>query len=102
MTNGDVVMIENATEFPEVTRIREAEEPFVKANVIMPTEYMGEMMKLIQERRGIQTGMHYIDSTRVELQSELPLANHLRLLRQAQIAEPRLCFVRLRIPRIPA
>ncbi len=74
MTNGETLMIENATEFPEVTRIREAEEPFVKANIIMPTEYMGDMMKLIQERRGFQTGMHYIDSARVELQCELPLA----------------------------
>ncbi|OHD55194.1 MAG: elongation factor 4 [Spirochaetes bacterium GWF1_51_8] len=74
MTSGEVFTIENATEFPDITRISRVEEPYVKANIIMPSEYMGQVMQLVQERRGIQTNLIYIDSGRIEIFVELPLA----------------------------
>jgi GTP-binding protein LepA len=50
------------------------EEPFVKARVLAPAEYIGAIMKLAQERRGVYQGMHYVDPTRVEFTFEFPLA----------------------------
>ncbi len=67
-------LIENATEFPDPTVVTRVEEPFVKSNIILPNDYMGVIMNLIQERRGIQTNINYIDSGRIEIQCELPLS----------------------------
>ena len=71
---GDPFFIENATELPDVTRFRKIEEPFVKANIILPNEFLGTILQLVQERRGIQTNTLYIDSQRIELICELPLS----------------------------
>ncbi len=71
---GEPFLIENATEFPDPTTVRKVEEPFVKSNIILPNEYLGHILQLIQERRGIQKTLNYIDSTRIEIQCDLPLA----------------------------
>jgi GTP-binding protein LepA len=74
LTSGEVFTIENATEFPDISKIARVEEPYVKANIIMPKDFMGQVMQLVQERRGIQTNLIYIDTGRIEIFVELPLA----------------------------
>lgn len=71
---GEPFLIENATEFPDPSQIKMVEEPFVKATIITPNEYMGTLLNLIQERRGIQNNLQYIDTKRVQIDCELPLA----------------------------
>jgi len=73
-TNGEVIFIENATEFPDPVYIEEIEEPFVEARIILPDEYLGTILQLIQERRGVQKNIIYLHTTRVEIVCELPLA----------------------------
>jgi GTP-binding protein LepA len=74
MNTGEIILIENATELPDPSKIAKIEEPYVKASIIMPTEFMGVILQLIQERRGIQKNIIYIDTARVEIKCELPLA----------------------------
>ncbi|MGL4563184.1 MAG: translation elongation factor 4 [Brevinema sp.] len=71
---GEPFLIENATEFPDPSQIKVVEEPFVKATIITPNEYMGTLLNLVQERRGIQKNLSYIDTKRVQIDCELPLA----------------------------
>ncbi len=73
-TSGEVIYIENATEMPDPSNIEYIEEPFVDARIILPNEYLGTMLQLIQDRRGVQKNIIYLDSTRVEIVCELPLA----------------------------
>jgi GTP-binding protein LepA len=75
-TNGEVVSIDNPLNYPDPSGIEKTEEPFVKANVITPQEYVGSLMELCQERRGVFKDMQYLDGStkgRVELHYELPL-----------------------------
>ena len=74
LNKGESFLIENATEFPDPSQIKIVEEPFVKASVITPNEYMGTILSLIQSRRGIQKNLIYIDTKRVQIDCELPLA----------------------------
>ncbi|HEY7529147.1 MAG TPA: translation elongation factor 4 [Gemmatimonadota bacterium] len=69
-----IVAIENPTELPPPVEIERIEEPYVKATIVVPTEYVGGVLKLCQERRGIHTAMKYLDPERVEILYELPLA----------------------------
>src|SRR2546423_8070460 len=59
---------------PEPVRIEEIREPFIKASIVAPKEYIGQVMELCQERRGDHAGMHYLSSERVQLTYDLPLA----------------------------
>jgi len=72
-TNGEVVMIDNPLNYPSPTEIEWAEEPFVAANIITPTDYVGNIMDLCQDRRGVFKDMKYLEETRVELHYDLPL-----------------------------
>ncbi|OPL07790.1 MAG: elongation factor 4 [delta proteobacterium ML8_F1] len=72
-TDGEVVMVQNPTNLPEVTKITKIEEPIVTADIIVPSEYVGNIMELCQNRRGILDHMNYIDEKRVILTYELPL-----------------------------
>jgi GTP-binding protein LepA len=72
-TDGREEKIDNPLNFPDPTLIEYAEEPFVAANIIVPSEYTGNIMDLCQGRRGIFKDMKYIDTNRVELHYELPL-----------------------------
>lgn len=74
LNKGEAFLIENATEFPDPSQIKMVEEPFVKAVIITPNEYMGTILTLIQNRRGIQKNLIYIDTKRVQIDCELPLA----------------------------
>ena len=72
-TNDEVVFIQNPANLPELTEIQLMEEPIVKADIIVPNEFVGNVMELCQERRGLMLTMDYIDSRRVILHYELPL-----------------------------
>ncbi len=74
LTDGTQKMIDNPTNYPEPSLIACAEEPFTNAHIYAPSEYVGNIMELCQERRGVFIGMTYIDSDRVDIHYELPLA----------------------------
>ena len=69
-----VVMIDNPTRFPDPMHIIKSEEPYIKASVMIPEKYLGAIMELCRERRGVNTTFHYLAVGRLELTSELPLA----------------------------
>ncbi len=71
--NGEEVRVDNPSNYPTPDEIEAAYEPLVKASIITPTEYVGGLMDLCQDRRGIFIDMKYIDTTRVELHYKLPL-----------------------------
>ncbi len=73
LRNGELVKIDNPASYPSPDEIQETREPIVKANIITPTEYVGGLMDLCQDRRGTFIDMKYLDSTRVELHYDLPL-----------------------------
>ena len=70
---GEVVMIQNPTNLPDPSEIKMIEEPIVKADIIVPKDYVGIVMELCQERRGTMHNMEYIDPKRVMLHYDLPL-----------------------------
>ena len=72
-TNGEVIDITNPSNMPDPSEIDYMEEPFVSAEIMTTTEYVGTIMKLCQERRGIYNGMEYIEETRAMLKYDLPL-----------------------------
>lgn len=73
-TDGTVEMIDNPTNYPDPSLVMKAEEPMTNAHIYSPTEYVGNIMELCQDRRGIFKDMTYIDSDRVDIHYELPLA----------------------------
>lgn len=72
-TNGETIDLTNPTNLPEPTEIDSMEEPIVKASVIAPTEYVGAIMDLCQERRGVYIDMQYLEETRVCVNYDIPL-----------------------------
>ena len=72
-TDGTVMMVDNPLDYPSPDEIQLAEEPFVKASLIAPQEYVGNIMDLCQQRRGEFKDMVYLDANRVELHYEMPL-----------------------------
>ncbi|MBR5329059.1 MAG: translation elongation factor 4 [Firmicutes bacterium] len=73
-TNGEIRHISNPSDMPEIQRIDHLEEPFVKATIMTPKDYIGSIMELVQERRGIFGNMEYITTTRVMLTYDIPLS----------------------------
>ncbi|MBM4187846.1 MAG: elongation factor 4 [Gemmatimonadetes bacterium] len=73
LTDGTMVLVENPSTLPEAANRDRIEEPFVKARIVSPADYIGPIMKLGQDRRGVYHGMHYIDPSRVEFQFDFPL-----------------------------
>ncbi|ROL57588.1 elongation factor 4 [Bacteroidetes/Chlorobi group bacterium MS-B_bin-24] len=73
-TNGEEVFIENPAQLPPAVQIKEIQEPFVKAQIITPDEYLGAIMQLCMERRGKHINTTYLSQTRVDLEFELPLS----------------------------
>ena len=69
-----MMRIENPTELPPPVEIERIEEPYVRATIVVPSDYIGGLMKLCQERRGVHVEMKYLDAARVEILYELPLA----------------------------
>ena len=73
LTDGTVEVIENPSNYPDPGRIVKQEEPFVDAHIYTPTEYVGSLMDLCVDRRGVMVDMKYLDAARVDLHYELPL-----------------------------
>ena len=73
LTDGTQLTIDNPTNYPDPGKIAKCEEPFVDAHIYTPTEYVGSLMELCQNRRGVMRDMKYLDATRVDLHYELPL-----------------------------
>ncbi len=73
LTDGQEIIVDNPSNYPTNDLIKEAREPIVKANIITPTEFVGGLMDLCQDRRGTFIDMKYLDQTRVELHYHLPL-----------------------------
>ncbi len=74
MNDGTIMMIDNPALYPEPTKIANTKEPYIKASIIIPDRYMGQVMNLALERRGINTDYQYFSSNRMEMIFELPLA----------------------------
>ena len=72
-TNGERISVSNPTNYPDPALIASAEEPVTDAHIYSPSEYVGNIMELCQERRGVFKGMSYLDTNRVDIHYELPL-----------------------------
>lgn len=73
-TSGDVVLVDNPSYMPGLGEIDKVEEPFIKAQIIVPTEYVGNIMKLCMDRRGVYRNTTYLDPTRADITYEMPLS----------------------------
>ncbi len=73
-TDGSMAVIENPSKMPTGSTVDRVEEPYVKVHLTTPSDYIGAIMKLGQERRGEYMGMHYLDTSRVQLEWDFPLA----------------------------
>ena len=72
--NGDVIYVHNPSDMPDMGEVQEVREPYVQATILVPPDYMGIMLELIKERRGVYQDMAYLSGRRVELRCHLPLA----------------------------
>lgn len=72
--DGEVVLVDNPSQMPPLGEIDHIEEPYIKAQIITPSEYMGNLMKLANDRRGVFVSTNYISQTKVDLQFEFPLS----------------------------
>jgi GTP-binding protein LepA len=73
-TDGDIIEVHNPSDMPDPASIAEIREPYVKASILTPKDYVGQVMELCQERRGEHTGMHYLSADRVQINYDLPLS----------------------------
>jgi GTP-binding protein LepA len=73
-TNGEVILVENPSLMPDSVKIDYIEEPYITANIITPTEFIGNLMKLANDRRGIFIATNYVDAKRVDMHFEFPLS----------------------------
>jgi GTP-binding protein LepA len=74
LTNGEVVEVHSPTDMPDRDRIAEIREPYIRATILAPKDYVGAVMELCQERRGTHVDMSYLSPERVQIQYDLPLA----------------------------
>ncbi len=74
LTDGTVVPVHSPNDMPDPNLVAEVREPYIRASILTPKEYVGQIMELCQERRGDHAGMHYLSSERVQLTYDLPLA----------------------------
>ena len=73
-TDGTVIQIDNPAQMPDPSSIEKIEEPYVEASIMVPTDYVGAVMKISQDKRGTFTNMEYMTETRVNIKYELPLS----------------------------
>lgn len=74
LTNGEILNLDNPSRLPDLSTISSVEEPYVKASIMAPKEYVGPIMELCQEKRGIYLDMEYFDDTRMILTYDIPLS----------------------------
>lgn len=74
LSDGSTIMVDSPSKMPDPGKISKVLEPFVKANIYVPSEYVGSIMELCQDKRGIYKNISYLDETRVNVMYELPLS----------------------------
>ncbi|MDQ0090301.1 GTP-binding protein LepA [Paenibacillus anaericanus] len=74
LTNGETISIDNPSNYPEAGKLEYVEEPYVKASIIVPNDYVGTVMELCQSKRGEFVNMEYLDTTRVTIIYQVPLS----------------------------
>lgn len=74
LTSGEELLVDNPNEMPDRTKIKEIKEPYIKTNIFVPSEFIGPVMELCQEKRGNYINMDYITKTRVNIHYEMPLS----------------------------
>ncbi len=74
LTDGTVKPVHSPNDMPEPTKVAEVREPYIRASILTPKEFVGQIMELCQERRGDHAGMHYLSSERIQITYDLPLA----------------------------
>ena len=74
LTDGTTIMVDSPTKLPDRQKISSIKEPYIKTNIFTPSEYIGPIMELCQNKRGSYLNMDYIDQTRVNIHYELPLS----------------------------
>ena len=74
LTDGSTIYIDNPTKMPDKVKIKSISEPYIKTNIFVPTNYIGAIMELCQDKRGTYINMEYIDETRVNIHYDLPLS----------------------------
>jgi GTP-binding protein LepA len=74
MTNGEVIEVHSPADMPDPQRVKEIREPYIRASILTPKEYVGTIMELCQDRRGEHAGMTYLSAERVQVNYDLPLA----------------------------
>jgi GTP-binding protein LepA len=74
MNKGDLIFLDNPAEYPDPTHILKTEEPYIQATIITPATYLGSIITLCLDKRGVQKDMIYLDEKRVEIIYEMPLA----------------------------
>ena len=74
LTSGEQILLDNPSKLPDLTTIKNIEEPYVKASIMTPNDYVGSIMQLCQDKRGIYQDLEYFDNTRVILKYEIPLS----------------------------
>ena len=74
MTDKSIVYVDSPAKMPERQKIKEIKEPYIKTNIFVPSEYIGPIMELCQNKRGNYVSMEYIDTTRVNIHYEIPLS----------------------------
>jgi GTP-binding protein LepA len=74
LTDGTILPVHSPHDMPDPTRIAEVREPYIRASILTPKEYVGQIMELCQERRGEHAGMHYLSAERLQINYDLPLA----------------------------
>jgi len=73
LTDGSTIIVDNPADMPETQKLSKIEEPYVKASIMAPNDYVGAVMELCQKKRGIFTSMDYLDETRVHIIYQIPL-----------------------------
>jgi GTP-binding protein LepA len=74
LNDGSIIEVHSAADMPDPTRVKEIREPYIRASILTPKEFVGTIMELCQDKRGDNTGMHYLSAERVQLSYDLPLA----------------------------
>src|ERR1700722_7002691 len=74
LANGTVVPVHSPNDMPDPSRVAEVREPFIRASILTPKEFVGQIMELCQDRRGDHAGMHYLSAERLQITYDLPLA----------------------------
>lgn len=74
LTDGSTIFIDNPSMMPDKVKIKNIKEPYIFTNILVPTDYIGSIMELCQDKRGIYKSIDYLDTTRVNIHYELPLS----------------------------